>query len=109
MKERKYLKSRAWKFTINNPTDQDRDRVIQLSRNTDGVTCSSEIGESGTPHLQGTVDFGRGKSKNFPYVKTCLGKRAWIGRCGGDTDIKRSEGYCSKEGGSLLVTKNKRR
>lgn len=48
--------STRWCFTINNPTDADRDAVAQLGNNR--VRCKylvvgREQGELGTPHLQG--------------------------------------------------------
>lgn len=55
--EKSTVDSRAWVFTINNPTDDDWNRVRSLG----GVyKCfAPEIGKQGTPHIQGYVHWGQ--------------------------------------------------
>jgi hypothetical protein len=48
---------RTWVFTINNYTEEDLIWVKGLE--VLKITASSEIGESGTPHIQGAVTFKR--------------------------------------------------
>lgn len=61
------MRARAWCFTINNWTDEDFKRCEKLAEDQHGmlkcryviVTC--EVGESGTPHIQGYVEFDNGR------------------------------------------------
>jgi len=51
------MSSRAWCYTINNFTEEDRDGLRAL-------TCAYNIfgyerGDEGTPHLQGYVQFAK--------------------------------------------------
>lgn len=49
------VRNRAWCYTINNPTDEE---VMKLERlGALRHVCGREVGESGTPHLQGYVRF----------------------------------------------------
>lgn len=56
------LRARAWIFVINNYTDEDISEIMNLCRykfGTKGVflICGYEVGENGTPHIQGYVYF----------------------------------------------------
>jgi len=42
-----------WVFTINNPLQADQDQVAALTRSTEYYIAANEVGESGTPHIQG--------------------------------------------------------
>lgn len=96
-----------WCFTINNYSDEDETRLRELSRhdNTLYLIYGREIGENGTPHLQGFVRF---KSRcHFNRCKVLVSERAHL-------EISRnasaSAKYCKKDGsfeefGSLDVGK----
>jgi hypothetical protein len=57
-------KAKHWSFTLNNPTPEDVDRLlavngqgVSLLPGVEYIIFGREVGESGTPHLQGTVCF----------------------------------------------------
>lgn len=84
-----------WCFTINNPTDQDRDHVGSLGIDPlrKYLVCGRERGDSGTPHLQGFVIFTR------PLTRTRVSRflpRAHLEAARG-TSQQASE-YCKKDG-----------
>jgi len=67
------FKRKNWSFTLNNPTQEDADRLDQI--NPDLITYliyGREIGEQGTPHLQGCVFFR--SSKNLQEVIHIIGQ-----------------------------------
>jgi len=70
--------SRRWVFTINNPTELDE--AVMLSLVDEAaivyVVGGREVGENGTPHIQGFVVFNRGW--RFSRVKTLLGGRCYL-------------------------------
>ena len=59
------FQSTRWVFTINNPTQDDKDHVAGLGINPlrKYLVVGREQGESGTPHLQGFVVFTRALSR----------------------------------------------
>lgn len=64
------LKSRAWCFTINNPSDQDWNSVRCMECK---YTCyAPEVGKEGTHHIQGYVLFKN--QKRLPEVKKILAR-----------------------------------
>jgi len=46
-------RSRGWCFTINHPTDSDRSEIESLVKKCVYVITANEVGDSGTPHIQG--------------------------------------------------------
>lgn len=67
--------SKTWIFTINNYTDDEvaffRDRIDGVTR----LVVSKEIGEAGTPHLQGYVTFK--KAKRLSALKKIVPRAHW--------------------------------
>lgn len=81
---------RKWVFTINNYTDDDCAAVkaIDCLR----IKAGLEVGESGTPHIQGAVVFRNPRSMNA--VKRDLGGRAHMEKMRGTWGDQK---YCLKD------------
>lgn len=90
--------AKHWCFTLNNPADAEQDELIQkASEAGDAVqylVVGAEVGESGTPHLQGFVSFKSRKS--FGRVKEFVGERAHLEVARGSP--KQAADYCKKDG-----------
>lgn len=83
--------SKYWCFTINNPTEED---VTQCGL----VDCSyiiygDEVGEGGTPHLQGYIEFPTRRRRN---AVARLLPRAFLASRRGSAE--QAAEYCRKEG-----------
>lgn len=63
------FKSRNWCFTLNNYTEKEVEQMEHLVNCK--MVCSKEVGERGTPHLQGYVE--------FPSARTLSGVKKTIG------------------------------
>lgn len=88
-------KSYAYCFTLNNWTDADVTELKKLEQNsrTRYIIYGKEVGEEGTPHLQGYVYFHN--QTVFSTVKKLL-SRAHIVSAKGTVD--ENVAYCSKDG-----------
>jgi len=87
--------SRAWCFTINNYTDEDQCDVygLEMSKDVKYGIAGLEVGEQGTPHIQGYVYFKNPKSRK--QLSEML-PRASLRAANGTAD--QNEAYCSKDG-----------
>lgn len=90
---------RPWCYTLNNPTEAEVTKIQEITAQVH--VCGREVGESGTPHLQGYVRFHtvRGMSwwkEHFP--------RAHVEPRKG-TEQEAAE-YCRKGADMLIDTKN---
>lgn len=85
--------SRRWCFTINNPTDEDCSGVLALVSRSTYLICGDEVGDSGTPHLQGYVVFPT--AWRFKKLAKAL-PRARLAAARGTSEENRV--YCSKSG-----------
>jgi len=85
-------KERNWCFTWNNYTQSDIDTLLdQLDQTSCRYKFQEELGQNGTPHLQGIIAY---KSKiSFNSVKGLMPK-AHIEKC---INLKASVKYCCKE------------
>jgi hypothetical protein len=98
---------RRWTFTVNNWTQDDEDRIVAFTSSTlpsgkDRVIylCyASEVGDSGTPHLQGYVVLSSPARRTYLTAYMC--SRAWLSPARG-TSIQNKE-YCSKDGEDRFV------
>lgn len=92
--------SRRWVFTLNNPVAAERQALATLFEDRDNVlyaVTGNEVGENGTPHIQGFVLFGR--NKRFNAVRNLLGPRVHIERAIGTS--QQAATYCKKDGDYL--------
>lgn len=90
------LKSRNWCFTINNYTEEELNRIKESDRYR-YVVVGKEVGESGTPHLQGFVCFKN--ACRMTSVKSIVGGRAHLEIAKGS--VEQNFAYCSKDGDYL--------
>lgn len=92
---KKDIKGKRWCFTLNNYTVQNVQDVRTYSKKLAGIIFSKEVGENGTPHLQGYMEFKsqtrmetikKGMNCNHVHLEKAKGNRE-------DNII-----YCSKDG-----------
>lgn len=84
-----------WVFTLNNYDDNDIERLASLSDKVQYLVYGKEVGESGTPHLQGFVRFRTrcrfGRCKNLigitAHIEVAKDPLAAIEYCKKDNDI----------------------
>lgn len=85
--------SRGWCFTINNYTEEDENFCYGLGWMSKYVVVGREIGESGTPHLQGYVYFEN--RRNLAGMKALHETAHWEPQKG---TPKQAAEYCKKDG-----------
>lgn len=85
--------AKRWCFTLNNYTNLDISSIVPVFENSCKLGLfAKEIGELGTPHLQGYVEF----VKKLRPLSLNLTKRISWRKCKGDK--QQNVEYCSKEG-----------
>lgn len=97
------LRSRRWTFTLNNYKDHGwtewqyilKDR-FQI--NADYIVCEEEVGEQGTPHLQGYIRFKN--AVRFTTLQNKFNGLAHLEVAQGTDEQNRN--YCTKENGNIL-------
>jgi hypothetical protein len=82
----------AWCFTLNNYTEQDVERLKSPGGDVVYLVAGREVGESGTPHLQGFVKFK--SRKRLSQVKAIIGSTAHV-ECSRNQPA--SIEYCKKD------------
>lgn len=86
--------------TLNNYNEGDIEWLKQLECNV--MTCSKEIGENGTPHLQFSITFKRSYSK--AALKKLHGRVHWeFQECTQDNN------YCRKRDSELIIDRDERK
>nr|WAE42307.1 MAG: replication associated protein [Cressdnaviricota sp.] len=86
-------RARRWCFTLNNYTDDDVSLISLYFEKEKYFIFGKEVGENGTPHLQGYVEFNN--QKDFSTLIKIIPRIHWE-KAKGDrnSNIK----YCSKDG-----------
>lgn len=92
MSDERGPRAKNWCFTLNNYTPQDVDRLSSPIEGVSYLIYGKEIGESGTPHLQGTVVFQ--SRKRLSQVIAKIGQA----HCTVTRMLTQSIDYCKKEG-----------
>lgn len=87
------LLCKHWVFTLNNYTAADVSRLEGVGDAVQYLVAGREVGESGTPHLQGFVSFPN--RKRLPFVKSFIGGRA---HCEIARLVSNAIKYCKKDG-----------
>lgn len=95
------MQGKRWCFTLNNPSQGEKDLIKSIfeSEHCKYGIYGNEVGESGTPHLQGFVIFETNKRLNA--VRRLLSTRAHYETAKGN-NTQASE-YCKKEGDYIEV------
>lgn len=83
--------ARNFCFTLNNPTEEER--AALLSYKASYKVIGDEIGENGTLHLQGYIEFSA--AKRFTTLKKAFPRVHWEARRG--TAVQAAD-YCKKDG-----------
>lgn len=84
---------KKWCFTLNNYTDDDQERLRTLAESCTYLVFGREVGENGTPHLQGFVVFAT--NKRFRAAKSAINERAHIELARGT--CAEAATYCKKD------------
>lgn len=69
----KMAQSKNWCFTLNNYTDDEFNYVVALPSTY--LVVGKEVGQNGTPHLQGFIRFN--VKKRLPTVKNIIARAHW--------------------------------
>lgn len=84
--------AKYWEFTLNNYLETDIQDFVALLGKDDKYVIGKEVGDSGTPHLQGHIEFKKGR--RLSAVRKLIPRAHW-GKCRNKTACR---SYCQKEG-----------
>jgi len=98
----KRVRARKWCFTLNNYTEEDYGTMAQHFEEGQFI-IGKEIGENGTPHLQGYVEFKN--PKDLSVLKKINERIHWEITKG---NRKQNFEYCSKDGNYITNMKIKK-
>ena len=87
--------AKNWSFTLNNYVDADIAAIELLAVECSYLIYGKEIGESGTPHLQGC--FTLHKRKRFLSVKSLFGPSSSV-HLSATRNLFAAQEYCKKDG-----------
>lgn len=85
-------RAKHWCFTLNNYTSDDIERIHASREKYEYCIYGKEVGESGTPHLQGFVTFKSRVRRNY-CIETIGQAHFSVAR-----NVEHSIHYCKKEG-----------
>jgi len=89
-------RARHWCFTLNNPTQEEKQRLSEISTTSPGfqyMVYQLELGENETEHLQGYIEFRN--VVRFNRVKSLISPRIHLEKRRGTREQARD--YCMKE------------
>lgn len=86
-------KNRNWCFTLNNYTEVEVESIKKLEEKCTYLVFGYEVGENGTPHLQGYIEFANARA--LGGVKKLIGSRAHLEPRMGTS--KQASDYCKKD------------
>lgn len=95
--------SKTWDITINNWTPEDLQLLRSWTEEVSKMCVAAEVGEQGTPHLQGRITFKR--AYRFAGVAK-LGIKHWHWEA---TKAAQDDLYCRKAGSDVLIDVNNTR
>lgn len=84
-------RAKNWCFTLNNFTNDDIKRILDLGAEVDYIIFRKEVGDNVTPHLQGFVSF---KSR---VRRTTALQRVGQARLSVPRDVDQAMEYCKKD------------
>ncbi len=96
---------KRWCLTLNNYSENELKMLSEWCSSNSQAILSKEIGESGTPHIQGYIEL------NAKLRFTALKKIPAFERChleGAKGNRKQNEDYCSKDGEIIINTLKKK-
>lgn len=85
-------RARKWCFTLNNYTESEEQVLIHFVKTQKHYIIGREVGESGTPHLQGF--FESKSAKAFSLLKSISPRAHWEKARG---SVQQNKDYCGKE------------
>lgn len=91
------MSAKNWCFTLNNWTQPEYDHIVEYANSCSDCiyfVAGREVGDSGTPHLQGFICFGSRRSLNA--VKSALSARMHLEVARGTPE--EASVYCKKDG-----------
>lgn len=94
------IRARRWLYTLNNYTELEMSQMDKLFSVEKFWVQGKEISKSGTPHLQGYVEFK--DQKDFSCITKINPRISWRKA---DGDRNANVKYCTKEGDSKIVEK----
>ncbi len=108
--KKRATRAKNFVITVNNPDAKVIESLKAMELISYGV-IGKEVGESGTPHLQGYVQLNERKTiTGFQKALVAAGIRSWIGIAKGS--VEENQKYCKKDGDwvewGTPITKGKR-